>query len=108
MRGFDGKRIVVAGAGAGIGAATAMRLAAEGARVIVGDIDERGARQTAVLITEAGGTADAVRFDLADEASTDALFSAPALTATAGSMGLPMSLPISLLRPSRKIATCCK
>lgn len=76
MKGLDGKRIVVAGAGSGIGAATAERLASEGARVIVGDINEAGAHATAERIAAAGGTARAMRFDLADERSTDALIQA--------------------------------
>ncbi|MEU3619426.1 MULTISPECIES: SDR family oxidoreductase [unclassified Streptomyces] len=69
MRGLKGKRIVIAGGATGIGAATAERLADEGASVVVGDIDPVGAEVTAQRITEAGGTAIAVEFDLADEAS---------------------------------------
>jgi NAD(P)-dependent dehydrogenase (short-subunit alcohol dehydrogenase family) len=76
MKDFTGKRVVVAGGGSGIGAATCMRLAAEGARVIVGDINEPGARQTVEQIKAAGGEAAAVRFDLADEKSTNGLIQA--------------------------------
>ena len=49
MRRLDGKVAVVAGAGSGIGAATAERLAREGCRVVVGDLvaDERERRRGA-------------------------------------------------------------
>src|SRR3546814_21096484 len=73
MNRFDGKRVLVAAGGSGIGAATSERLAREGAKVVVGDINEDGARATVERITAAGGTAQAMKFDLADEASTDAL-----------------------------------
>lgn len=73
MARFDGKRVVVASGGSGIGAATAERLASEGARVIVGDINEAGAKDTVERIKAANGTAEAVYYDLADEASTTAL-----------------------------------
>ncbi|MGP4101884.1 SDR family NAD(P)-dependent oxidoreductase [Nonomuraea sp. KM90] len=74
MRGLTGKRIVVCGGASGIGAATAARLGEEGAKVVVGDINSAGAEATVKLITEAGGTAVAVPFDLADEPSVRALF----------------------------------
>ncbi len=69
MRGLQGKVVVVAGGATGIGAASAERLAAEGARVVVGDINLDGASATAERITAAGGEALAVSFDLSDEAS---------------------------------------
>lgn len=69
MSRFEGKRIVVAGAGSGIGAATAERLAREGARVIVGDINETNANEVAAEIDKDGGTAAAIGFDMADEES---------------------------------------
>ncbi|SEG96632.1 NAD(P)-dependent dehydrogenase, short-chain alcohol dehydrogenase family [Nonomuraea solani] len=74
MRGLAGKRIVVCGGASGIGAATAERLVEEGAKVVVGDIDEAGAEETVKQITASGGTAVAVPFDLADEPSVRALF----------------------------------
>ncbi|GAA3613287.1 glucose 1-dehydrogenase [Nonomuraea rosea] len=74
MRGLRHKRIVVCGGATGIGAATAERLAEEGCRVLVGDINAAGAEETAGRITANGGTAVAAAFDLADEASVRALF----------------------------------
>src|SRR3954463_11123556 len=69
MRGLDGKTFIVAGGATGIGAGTAERLAAEGASVVVGDVNIDGAKATVGQITESGGSAIAVEFDLADDDS---------------------------------------
>lgn len=58
---FDGKNALVTGGARGIGAATAERLASEGARVVVADFDEAAAQETASRI---GGGAVAVRCDV--------------------------------------------
>jgi NAD(P)-dependent dehydrogenase (short-subunit alcohol dehydrogenase family) len=73
MRGLDGKVIVVAGAATGLGAATATRLAAEGARVVIGDKAAALAEGTAESIRAAGGTAIAVPYEATDEDSVRAL-----------------------------------
>ena len=79
MRGLESKVAIVAGGGRGIGAETARRLASEGARVVIGDIMEDWAKQTATSITEAGGKAlgvvdQALRLaDLAREAGLDGI-----------------------------------
>ncbi len=52
MSRFDGKVAIVTGGAVGIGRATARRLAAEGARVSIGDRDGEGARKTASEIGE--------------------------------------------------------
>ena len=52
MERLRGKRIIVTGAGSGIGRAIALRFAAEGARVIISDVDEEAATRVAA---EAGG-----------------------------------------------------
>lgn len=70
---LEGKRIIVAGGATGIGAATAERLGAQGARVLVGDINLARATETAERIVAAGGAATAAHFDLASEASIKAL-----------------------------------
>jgi rhamnulose-1-phosphate aldolase/alcohol dehydrogenase len=67
---------VVTGGASGIGRAVAKRLAAEGAHVVVGDVDEAGARRTAEEVTAAagGGRALAVAMDVTSEASVRAAF----------------------------------
>jgi NAD(P)-dependent dehydrogenase (short-subunit alcohol dehydrogenase family) len=73
LRGLTARVVVVAGGATGIGAATAARLGAEGCHVVVGDIALDAARQTADRITESGGTAIAVSFDLAEPDTVAAL-----------------------------------
>lgn len=65
MNRFDDKVAWVTGAGSGIGRAISVRLAAEGARVAVTDIDTDGAAETVAEITAAGGTAKAWHCDVA-------------------------------------------
>lgn len=69
MGSLDGKVAIVTGAARGIGAATALRLASEGAHTAVADLDLDGARNVAAKITAAGGSAMAVEVDLGDVAS---------------------------------------
>jgi NAD(P)-dependent dehydrogenase (short-subunit alcohol dehydrogenase family) len=69
LRGLAEKVAVVVGGGSGIGAATSARLGEEGCRVVVGDVAEDAAQQTAERIVAAGGTAAHVQFDLADTES---------------------------------------
>ncbi len=57
MTDFKGKTAIVTGAAQGIGEATAQRLAAAGARVVVADRNEEGARAVARAISEDGGEA---------------------------------------------------
>jgi rhamnulose-1-phosphate aldolase/alcohol dehydrogenase len=72
---------LVTGGGSGIGRAVARRLAAEGAHVVVGDLDEAGARRTADEVSAAvgGGRAIGLRMDVTSEASVRAAFEATVL-----------------------------
>ncbi len=63
---IKGRTAVVTGGGSGIGRATAVRLAAEGAAVLAADLDEAGLRETIRLIESAGGRAAAARVDVTD------------------------------------------
>lgn len=75
MRGLEGKVAIVAGGGSGIGATTAARLASEGAAVVVGDLVGDNAKQVAGGITDAGGDAIGVQFDITSEDGVDQLVS---------------------------------
>ncbi|MEE2030688.1 SDR family NAD(P)-dependent oxidoreductase [Rhodococcus chondri] len=76
MEGLKDKVVLVAGAASGLGADSAQRLAREGARVVVGDINADGAQRTAASITENGGDAIAVGFDISDDDSVRSLVDA--------------------------------
>lgn len=73
MRGLGDKVFIVAGGGSGIGAASAERLAEEGAAVVIGDLRLENAQQVAGRILAAGRRAQAVQFDVTDENSVRAL-----------------------------------
>jgi NAD(P)-dependent dehydrogenase (short-subunit alcohol dehydrogenase family) len=64
---LDGKVCAVTGAGRGIGAATAKRMAEAGGRVAVLDLDPDSAEATAESLRAAGGDARAYRMDVTDE-----------------------------------------
>lgn len=61
---LNGKVAIVTGSAQGIGRAIALRLAAEGAKVAVADIDFAGAQRTAGEIKDAGGSAVGVKLDV--------------------------------------------
>ncbi len=73
MRGLRDKTILVAGGGTGIGAATALRLGAEGAVVIIGDYDAGAAQSVAEQVVADGGRAQGAGFDVRDRESVASL-----------------------------------
>ena len=70
---LEGKVAIVTGAAMGIGHATAVLMAREGARVVVADLNLEAARATVEEIRSAGGTALALHLDAMDEASIEAM-----------------------------------
>ena len=64
---LDGKVTLITGAGSGIGRATALLFAEEGAKVVVADYAAEGGEETVRLIAEAGGQAIFVHVDVTSE-----------------------------------------
>jgi NAD(P)-dependent dehydrogenase (short-subunit alcohol dehydrogenase family) len=82
MNRLEGKRILVSGAGSGIGRAAAFLFAREGASVALAEINAEAGQAAAAAIEAAGGRALFVETDVADEASFGA-----ALAATVAAFG---------------------
>jgi NAD(P)-dependent dehydrogenase (short-subunit alcohol dehydrogenase family) len=84
---LEGDVAIVTGSGGSIGRATALRLASDGASVMVGDVDTAAAAETVGLIEEIGGQAASTRLDVTDEASVQ-----DAVSATVEALGEPSIL----------------
>ena len=70
--GLAGKVVVVTGGAAGIGKATALRFAAEGARLVLWDLSPEAGEAAAAEVSAAGGSASFDRVNVADEAEVNA------------------------------------
>ncbi len=73
MKSFRDREILITGAGSGIGRATALAFAAEGASLWLADLDEQGNAETAEQARRAGARARTFHCDVADEQSVRAL-----------------------------------
>jgi NAD(P)-dependent dehydrogenase (short-subunit alcohol dehydrogenase family) len=68
------KTAVITGAGSGIGRAIALRFAAEGARIVIAELNEANGKETARAIQSQGGEAMAITTDVGNSASVTQLF----------------------------------
>jgi NAD(P)-dependent dehydrogenase (short-subunit alcohol dehydrogenase family) len=71
----EGKVALVTGGASGIGRATALTFAREGAKLVIADMNEDGGQQTVHMITENGGEATFVRTDVSQAVAVQALIS---------------------------------
>jgi NAD(P)-dependent dehydrogenase (short-subunit alcohol dehydrogenase family) len=69
---FVGKTIIITGAASGIGHATALIFAREGANVVCADINEQGAQKTAAAVNGKGSQALAIKVDVTKRGEVDA------------------------------------
>lgn len=76
MQKLKDKTVIVTGGGGGIGGATCRRLAHDGAKVAVFDMNLESAQRVADGINESGGTAAAFKCDITDRAAVDAAVAA--------------------------------
>ena len=65
---LEGRIVIVTGASSGFGRAIAVRVAREGANVVIADLDETGGKETAALVHDTGRDAELVVGDIATEA----------------------------------------
>ena len=73
---LDGKVALITGAGSGIGRASALAFAREGAKVAVADIVVEGGEETVRMVKEAGGEAFFIKVDVSNAAEVEAMVNA--------------------------------
>jgi NAD(P)-dependent dehydrogenase (short-subunit alcohol dehydrogenase family) len=100
---LDGRSVAVIGAGSGIGAATALACAEQGARVVCLDVAASAAQSTAQTITDGGGAATSRSLDLIDSRAVDAAIAE--LDAESGGLdGLVCTPGINVRKPIAVLA----
>lgn len=77
---LSGKVAIITGAGSGIGRAAALRLARDGAAIVVADMNDDGARETVAQVEAIGSRAVAIHVDVTKSADLDAMFAAAEAT----------------------------
>lgn len=70
---MTGKVVVITGGASGIGRATALAFARQGTRVIIGDVDLAGGKDTVASIKDKGGEADFLQVDVTKSADVEAM-----------------------------------
>lgn len=73
MRRVDGKRVVITGAGSGLGRALALVLAGRGCRIGVADIDDEGAAETLEMVRGRGGDGETLHVDVSVPGEVEAM-----------------------------------
>lgn len=96
----EGKRALITGAGSGIGKATALLLAREGARVAVTDLDLDGVQAVAEEVRAAGGDALALALDVTSETAWEAAITTldeacDGLDILVPNAGIPLGKPVT-------------
>jgi NAD(P)-dependent dehydrogenase (short-subunit alcohol dehydrogenase family) len=99
---LSGRVAAVTGGARGLGRTLARGLAAHGARLLVGDVDDDGASETAAMINADGGSAAAWRLDVADSSSSEAFVRHSVerfgrLDALVNNAGLDVIEPVALI-----------
>jgi NAD(P)-dependent dehydrogenase (short-subunit alcohol dehydrogenase family) len=102
MSSLEKKVALITGAGSGIGRVSSLRFAAEGARVVAVDFDEKGGRATVEQIRAQGGEADFTRADVARAADVEAMvaFAESASARCTSCSTTPASFPMRTGRSS--------
>ena len=70
---LENKVAIITGTAGGIGRATALRFATEGASIIAADVADDANAETVAMVSEAGGTATAVSVDVTDDAQVESM-----------------------------------